>query len=423
MAVSDTCAIIDPLEVHDLSPLLELCKSPHTLKVLHAAGQDTEILHWHAGIVSEHIFDTQLAAALVGLGDQLAYARLVDQLLGVVLSKGESYSDWLQRPLSPAQIAYALDDVRYLLPLHDVLGQRLEAMGRTTWLAEECRKFANPALYLRDPHKLFRRIRRSHGLSSQGLAILRELAIWRDREARQRDRPPGSVLHDELLVEIARKTPRALDDLQRLRGFPTRELERSGSTLLGLVAQGLAVPESDRPQPLHGRGPTPAEEAHRQSPRSLPQSSLCPRKAFVSLYCQPDGSGDPGTAVSAGAFSDGRQSHPGRVAGQSRWPGAVGSALGASQYPTPPTNRASGVYTAPILMCHMPCYNTEKPVGKARRPVAARSMAAAFSGCTARSATRCNATAAVLSGNVTVTGKAAAMSRLCTASSKIREGR
>ena len=93
-------------------------------------------------------------------------------------------------------------------PCMTPLRQRLEAMGRTTWLAEECRKFANPALYQRDPQKLFRRIRRSNALSSQGLAILRELAIWRDREARQRDRPPGSVLHDELLVEIARKAPR-----------------------------------------------------------------------------------------------------------------------------------------------------------------------------------------------------------------------
>jgi ribonuclease D len=126
MAVSDTCAIIDPLEVHDLVPLLELCQSPQTLKVLHAAGQDTEILHWHAGIISENIFDTQIAAALVGLGDQLSYARLVDQLLGVSLSKGESYSDWLQRPLSPAQTAYALDDVRYLLPLHDALRQHVD---------------------------------------------------------------------------------------------------------------------------------------------------------------------------------------------------------------------------------------------------------------------------------------------------------
>lgn len=260
IAVSDTCAIVDPLEVEDLSPLLALWTSPEIRKVLHAAGQDTEVLHWHAGAVPTHIFDTQIAAALIGLGDQLAYARLVDQLLGVSLSKGESYSDWLQRPLSPSQIAYALDDVRYLLPLHDVLLQRLEAMGRATWLAEECRRFANPALYQRDPQQLFRRIRRGNTLSSSGLAILRELAAWRDREARQRDRPPGSVLHDEMLVEVARKAPRTLDDLQRLRGFPARELERSGTVLLTLVAQGLGVPESERPQPLHGRGPTPAEE-------------------------------------------------------------------------------------------------------------------------------------------------------------------
>jgi len=283
MAVSDTCAIIDPLEVHDLTPLLELWTSPRILKILHAAGQDTEILHWHAGIVPAHIFDTQIAAALVGLGDQLSYGRLVEQLLGVALSKGESYSDWLQRPLSPAQVAYALDDVRYLLPLHDALGQRLEAMGRASWLAEECRKFANPALYQRDPQQLFRRIRRSNTLSSQGLAILRELAIWRDREARQRDRPPGSVLHDEMLVEIARKAPHTIEELQRLRGFPARELERSGAMLLTLVKQGLAVPEAARPQPLHGRGPTPAEELIVKVLEAC-LKALCAREKLASAF-------------------------------------------------------------------------------------------------------------------------------------------
>ncbi len=283
MAVSNTCAIIDPLEVHDLTPLLELWTSPRTLKILHAAGQDTEILHWHAGIVPTHIFDTQIAAALVGLGDQLSYGRLVEQLLGVTLSKGESYSDWLQRPLSPAQVAYALDDVRYLLPLHDALGQHLEAMGRAAWLSEECRKFANPGLYQRDPQQLFRRIRRSNMLSSQGLAILRELAIWRDREARQRDRPPGSVLHDEMLVEVARKAPRTIEDLQRLRGFPARELERSGAMLLTLVTRGLAVPEAARPQPMHGRGPTPAEEPIVKVPEACLQH-LCAREKLSSAF-------------------------------------------------------------------------------------------------------------------------------------------
>ena len=209
MAVSDTCAIIDPLEVHDLSPLLELCKAPQTLKVLHAAGQDTEILHWHAGILPENVFDTQIAAALVGLGDQLSYARLVDQLLGVSLSKGESYSDWLQRPLSPAQTAYALDDVRYLLPLHDALRQRLEAMGRTTWLAEECRKFANPALYQRDPHKLFRRRRAT---AMQGLRA----GVFRHRQPLG-DEPQE---HATGALQLTHgKAAQALQIIERARGF------------------------------------------------------------------------------------------------------------------------------------------------------------------------------------------------------------
>lgn len=283
LAVSDACVIVDPLEVEDLTPFLEVCTSPAVLKILHAAGQDIEILHWHAGIVAANIFDTQLAAALVGLGDQLSYARLVEQLLGVTLSKGETYSDWLQRPLSPEQTAYALDDVRYLLQVHDALCARLSAMGRTDWLAEECRRFSNPTAYQREPEQLFRRVRRSQGLSAQGLAVLRVLARWRDQEARERDRPPGSVLHDEMLVEVARRAPRTLDDLQRLRGFPSRELERSGAMLVALVAEGLAVPEAERPQPLQGRGPTPAEELMiKVLEASL--KALCAREKLASAF-------------------------------------------------------------------------------------------------------------------------------------------
>jgi ribonuclease D len=230
------------------------------VKVLHAAGQDMEVLCWDTLTVPDQIFDTQIAAAMVGLGEQLSYGRLVEAVFGVVLPKGESYSDWLQRPLSPAQLTYAFDDVRYLLPLYDMLAERLTALGRMTWVTEECRKFTNPALYQRDPRLLFRRIRRGKTLAPPGLAILRELAMWRDAEARQRDRPPGSVLHDEVLVDIARKAPHTLDDLQRLRSLPGRELERSGAALLAMVERGLAVTEDEYPCSEQSRGPTPAEE-------------------------------------------------------------------------------------------------------------------------------------------------------------------
>ena len=261
LAVSDTCAIIDPLAVEDLSPLFELITSPQIPKILHAAGQDMEVLFWHSAQPPVRIFDTQVAAALVGLGEQLSYGSLVERLLGVPLTKGESYSDWLQRPLSLEQLEYALNDVRYLLPLYGILGKRLAEMGRTTWAEEECRKFEDTERYQRDPHILFRRIRRGHSLPPQGQAILRELVAWRDQEARERDRPPGSVLHDEQLVDIARKAPRTLSDLQRFRGLSARLIERSGTTLLTMVQRGLAVAEDDRPQSLRHRRPTQSENS------------------------------------------------------------------------------------------------------------------------------------------------------------------
>ena len=248
IAVGETCAIVDPLTVGDLSPLLEALTDPGILKVLHAAGQDVEVLHWHAGILTEPIFDTQVAASMVGLGEQLSYGRLVDALLGVSLTKGESYSDWLRRPLLPAQTRYALDDVRYLLPMHDRLSKRLVDMGRVSWAADECRKFTNPALYERDPQTLYRRIRHGKNLAPQGLAVLRELAVWRDEEARQRNRPVGRVLSNEALADLARRTPQTHADLQRLRGLPQRELERSADALLAAVRRGLSVPEADQPQ-------------------------------------------------------------------------------------------------------------------------------------------------------------------------------
>jgi ribonuclease D len=248
IAVDQTCAIIDPLEVPDLTPVFDLVNAPHVLKILHAASQDLEVLFWHSSVPPMRVFDTQVAAAMVGEGDQLAYGRLVERLLGVSLAKGESYTNWLRRPLTQEQLIYALDDVRYLLPLHEILSGRLDELGRTDWITEEFRKLENVDLYQRNPRTLYRRIRRGRSLSAQGLAILRELAEWRDREARERNRPPGSILKDEFLVEIARKAPRTLEALQGFRGQPRREIERSGEELIALVERGLNVGETDRPR-------------------------------------------------------------------------------------------------------------------------------------------------------------------------------
>ncbi|MGQ4808201.1 Ribonuclease D [Candidatus Entotheonellaceae bacterium PAL068K] len=250
MAVSDTCVIVDPLAVDDLSPLSALVSSPDVLKLFHAPAQDLEVLYWHTGVNPVHLFDTQIAAAILGLGEQLSYSRLVDTLLGISLTKGETYTNWLQRPLTPQQVAYALDDVRYLQALHRRLTTRLEEMERSAWAVEEFRKFENIEPYQRNPRTLYRRIRRGRSLPTRGQAILRELAAWREHEARERDRPPGSVLRDDVLVDIARKAPQTLQALQQLRGLPPREIDRSGASLLAMVQRGLAVPDADCPQPV-----------------------------------------------------------------------------------------------------------------------------------------------------------------------------
>lgn len=247
LAVKETCAIVDPFEIHNLKPLFDVVCAPDIIKVLHAAGQDMEVLFRQSRRPPLRVFDTQIAAAYAGLGEQQSYGRLVEKLIGVSLPKSESYSDWLQRPLSPKQVAYALDDVRYLLTLYEQLCERLADLRRASWVEEEFRKFEELEQYQRDPRKLFRRIRRATALSSEGLSILRELADWRDQEARRRDRPHGSVLRDDVLVEIARKAPKSIDELQRMRGFPPHEIGRSGSVLVALVRRGLAISDDKRP--------------------------------------------------------------------------------------------------------------------------------------------------------------------------------
>jgi ribonuclease D len=276
MAVEDVCAIIDPLAVDDLTPLRDLLDSPDVLKVLHAPAQDLEILYWHLGRLPVHLFDTQTAAALVGLGEQLSYGHLVKRLLHMTLPKGESYSKWMQRPLTPAQIAYALDDVRYLLPLHELLTTRLEEMGRAAWAREEFRKFENPERYGRDPGALFRRIRRGRTLGPEGLAILRELVVWRDQEAQQRDKPPGGS-RPQSTAHATRAHTSTQPAAPRIRPFG------SGSGRCDSAWHGRGrrrTPAANQASPS-----LPYRRTDREVSRYVPQSAL-PAKKFSRLVCR-----------------------------------------------------------------------------------------------------------------------------------------
>lgn len=235
------------------APLRAILTAPNILKVFHAADQDLEILWAVTGARITPVFDTQIAAGLVGFGAKQSYGALVEATQGFRLAKGESMTDWSIRPLTPAQLDYAMDDVRYLLAVYDRLRAELEKRDRLEWAFQEAEILQNnitATLCLRtDPRTCYLRVKGRGSLDAQQLAVLRELAAWREEEAQRRDRPRGSILKDELLVEIARRRPKSTAQLKNLRGIQPRDLERNGNDLIARVAKALSLPRSEYPTP------------------------------------------------------------------------------------------------------------------------------------------------------------------------------
>ena len=248
LAVGDECAIVDPLNVSDLTPLLDLLADESVLKVLHAGTQDFELFYRLGGRAASPVFDTQVAATLAGFPSQVGYARLVQDLFGVAIDKSDTFTDWARRPLTPAQIEYAMNDVRYLDGAYLQLSARLEADGRLEWLADDFARMADPASYEVVPEAQFRRLKRISSLSRRQLGVLREVAAWREREAMRRDMPRRWVLGDETLVEVARRRPSDASALSEIRGLNVRSLGDGGTGLLAAVRTGLSVPEGDLPR-------------------------------------------------------------------------------------------------------------------------------------------------------------------------------
>ncbi len=243
-------AILDYRALGTLVPFTEILNDPRTLKLFHAGTQDLEIFFNLTDSVPTPLFDTQVAAAMVGLGAQVGYARLVEGLLGVALKKSETLTDWARRPLTEAQIQYALNDVRYLLPAYEQLQQRLEAMERTRWLDDEWAALANPDNYRRvHPREAYRRVQGGSRLRPQELAILRELAEWREREGIRRNRAPSLIIRDNLLIELVRRVPARPAELAEVRGLHAREIDRYGSEIVEALQRGRAVPRAEWPRP------------------------------------------------------------------------------------------------------------------------------------------------------------------------------
>ncbi len=239
-------AAIDPIKLTDLTPLLELFKDPDKIKIFHAARQDLEILVRMCGQVITPVFDTQIAAALVGWGTQISFAKIVQKALGKKIHKSETYTDWCRRPLSDSQIEYAIDDVRYLVPVYKKLVERLIKMGRLDWVRGEVLAWEDPKTFaLPEPQKRLMKIKNLRSLKPRNLTVLNELVAWREGEAVTRDCLPKNIVRDETLLEIARKVPKDLNALSEFRGFHQRELGKSGSAILSAIAKALEIPEEN----------------------------------------------------------------------------------------------------------------------------------------------------------------------------------
>lgn len=258
IAAGALSAVIDFPAVGSLDGFGELLVDSRIEKVVHAGRQDLELFYLHTGHVPSPIFDTQIAAAMVGYGTQIAYAQLVQRITGVKLTKAHTYTNWNQRPLSQEQLTYALDDVHYLLQVHAHLRERLKVQGRTQWVQEEFARLGSKLTDgSREPRHRYQRIRGWENLKPRSASVLRELVAWREEEAKRRDIPRGRVIRDEVLLEIARHTPMKVSALKSMRGLHAAEAERNGEALIRAIERGLAVPESDWPEAPKAKRPEP----------------------------------------------------------------------------------------------------------------------------------------------------------------------
>ncbi len=240
-------ATVDPLECADLSPLAELFSDPVEM-IVHAGSQDLAILKRRLGIVPERVFDTQIGAAFLGFGHSIGYARLVEACCGVRLKRSQAYTDWSRRPLEPQQLEYALDDVRYLLTIHDTFTRKLEGRDRLGWADQEFERARATAISEIEPQERWRRVSGARINNRREVGILRELAAWREEEAQRRDKPRQRIVPDRVLTEIARRKPQRAADLNSVRGLHPNERQRSADAIVDVVRRALELPDDELPE-------------------------------------------------------------------------------------------------------------------------------------------------------------------------------
>jgi ribonuclease D len=246
---TEEAAAIDPkADGLDMTPLLDLLTdNEDVLKVFHAGGQDIEIIYNLTGRTPHPLFDTQVAAMALGLGEQVGYSNLVESLLGKSLDKGARFTDWARRPLDKRQIDYAIGDVTYLATLFPKMLERLRKTGRGEWLDQEMERLADPSNYANDPDQAWKKIRVA-SRKADVLGRLKALAAWREHEARGKNLPRGRIMKDETIADVAAHPPASQEALARVRGLsPGWKSNDIGARMMEALANAEPLPASEMP--------------------------------------------------------------------------------------------------------------------------------------------------------------------------------
>lgn len=243
---------IDPLAITDFGPLVDLLAKESLLKLFHSCSQDLEILYQKFGSVPSPVFDTQVAAAVLGYNHQISYADLVQQVCGVALEKKHTRANWMRRPLSEDELDYAMDDVRYLLGAYEHLRDELQSTNRIGWVEKDMRALTDPAKYEADLSNLWKRLKGVQKLKGERLQIAKELCRWRELLAQRQNRPRRWIAKDDTLIELARQKPATPGDLTSIPELGDKTIHRHGSDLLAIIAAAADVDPADYPR--HERG-------------------------------------------------------------------------------------------------------------------------------------------------------------------------
>lgn len=247
IATDDIIACVDPIALPELAPLMNIINDENKLKILHSARQDYEIFFDINNQLPTPLFDSQIAASLLGYGEQIGYGSLVEKLLGVQLDKAHTRTDWSKRPLSQAQIRYASDDVYYLKKIYPILQQQLKDKNRETWLEQEFASLCEPTLYVTQPEEAWTKVKGVNRLRPRQLAAVKNIAQWREEMAIKKDRPRRWILADDIVITAAQLMPKNISQLKTIANIKPAVIENSGEIILDCVQKALSLADAELP--------------------------------------------------------------------------------------------------------------------------------------------------------------------------------